>query len=90
MIEIDKRLIVVPIKVLVAFFSGVLLLSPVAILFLVDLSRGQSFGVVVVFLLAFVAVLSALKTNWDTMLVGLSAYMAVLVTFLSNLEQGRN
>ncbi|KAI1377282.1 hypothetical protein F4677DRAFT_415789 [Hypoxylon crocopeplum] len=89
-IEIDKRFIVVPIKVLVAFASGVLLLSPVAILFLVDLSRVQSFAVVVVFLFAFVAALSSLNTNWDTILVGLSAYMAVLVTFLSNLEQGRN
>lgn len=77
----------VPIKVLVAFTSGVLLLSPVAILFLVDLSRAQSFGVVVAFIFAFVAIMSSLNTNWDTILVGLSAYMAVLVTFLSNLEQ---
>lgn len=86
-IGIDEQFFVVPIKVLVAFTSGVLLLSPVAILFLVDLSRAQSFGVVVAFIFAFVAIMSSLNTNWDTILVGLSAYMAVLVTFLSNLEQ---
>ncbi|KAL7625510.1 hypothetical protein AAE478_004730 [Parahypoxylon ruwenzoriense] len=89
-IEINKRLFVVLIKVIVAFTSGVLLLSPIAILFLVDLSRAQSFGVVVSFLFLFVAVMSSLNTNWDTILVGLSAYMAVLVTFLSNLEQRIN
>ncbi|KAI0381740.1 hypothetical protein F5Y04DRAFT_254254 [Hypomontagnella monticulosa] len=86
-IGIDEKFFVVPIKVLVAFTSGVLLLSPVAILFLGDLSRGASFGVVVAFIFLFVAVMSSLNTNWDTILVGLSAYMAVLVTFLSNLEQ---
>ncbi|KAI1776179.1 hypothetical protein F4818DRAFT_373295 [Hypoxylon cercidicola] len=89
-LEIDKRRLVFPIKVTTAFTSGVLLLAPVAILFLGDLSKRVSFVVVVIFLFAFVAVMSYLKTNWDTMLVGLSAYMAVLVTFLSNLEQGKN
>ncbi|KAI1398089.1 hypothetical protein F4819DRAFT_46553 [Hypoxylon fuscum] len=88
-IEIDKRFFVITIKILVASTSGMLLLSPVAILFLLDLSREQSFGVVVSFLFLFVAVMSSLNTNWDTILVGLSAYTAVLVTFLSNLEQGR-
>ncbi|KAI1407020.1 hypothetical protein F5Y13DRAFT_183736 [Hypoxylon sp. FL1857] len=89
-IEIDKRLIIIPLKVLVAFASGVLLLSPVAILFLVDLTRAESFVVVVVFMFTFVAVMSSLNTNWYTILVGLSAYMAVLVTFLSNLAQERD
>ncbi|KAI1138874.1 hypothetical protein F5Y05DRAFT_382710 [Hypoxylon sp. FL0543] len=89
-IEIDKRLIIVPLKVLIAFGSGALLLSPVAILFLADLTRPQSFAVVVTFMFTFVAVMSYLNTNWHTILVGLSAYMAVLVTFLSNLAQGRN
>ncbi|KAI1075824.1 hypothetical protein F5B20DRAFT_366223 [Whalleya microplaca] len=89
-IEINNWIFVVIIKVLVAFASGVLLLSPIAILFLVDLSREASFGVIVAFLFAFVAVMISLNTNTYTVLVGLSAYMAVLVTFLSNLEQGRH
>ncbi|KAI0119606.1 hypothetical protein F4814DRAFT_412607 [Daldinia grandis] len=88
-LEIDNRILTVFFKVLVVFISGVLLLSPVAILLLVNLSRAQSFGVVVSFSFAFVAVLAWLNCNWDTILVGLSAYMAVLVTFLSNLEQAR-
>ncbi|KAI0840117.1 hypothetical protein F5Y06DRAFT_263687 [Hypoxylon sp. FL0890] len=89
-IDIDKRLIIAPLKVVAAFLSGALLLSPVAILFLVDLTRVISFVVVVVFMFAFVAVMSWLKTTWYTILVGLCAYMAVLVTFLSNLAQGRD
>ncbi|KAI1654060.1 hypothetical protein F4813DRAFT_372027 [Daldinia decipiens] len=88
-LEIDNRILVVAFKVLVVFTSGLLLLSPVAILLLVNLSRSLSFVVVVVFSFAFVAALTCLKSNWDTILVGLSAYMAVLVTFLSNLEQGK-
>ncbi|OTA61229.1 hypothetical protein K449DRAFT_434992 [Hypoxylon sp. EC38] len=89
-IEIDKRLIIIPLKVTVAFASGVLLLSPVAILFLGNLTKVGSFGVVVGFMFLFVAVMSWLNTNWHTILVGLSAYMAVLVTFLSNLSLGRD
>ncbi|OTA98632.1 hypothetical protein M426DRAFT_17230 [Hypoxylon sp. CI-4A] len=84
-VEIDSRVPLILIKVIVAFISGVLLLFPVAILFLVELSRVVSFVVVVVFIFAFVTVMSKLDANWDTILVGLSAYMAVLVTFLSNL-----
>ncbi|KAI2773462.1 hypothetical protein F4815DRAFT_488216 [Daldinia loculata] len=88
-LEIDNRILVVFLKVVVAFMSGVLLLFPVAILLLVNLSRAESFIVVVAFNFAFVAALAYLNCNWDTILVGLSAYMAVLVTFLSNLEQGK-
>ncbi|KAI0849939.1 hypothetical protein F5Y00DRAFT_261047 [Daldinia vernicosa] len=87
--EIDTRILTVFLKVVVVFASGVLLLSPVAILLLVSLSRAESFVVVVAFDFAFVAALTWLKCNWETILVGLSAYMAVLVTFLSNLEQGK-
>ncbi|KAI0129200.1 hypothetical protein F4776DRAFT_627826 [Hypoxylon sp. NC0597] len=89
-IEIDKRLVIILLKVIVAFASGVLLLSPVAILFLGNLTKVGSFGVVVGFMFLFVAVMSWLNTNWYTILVGLSAYMAVLVTFLSNLALGRD
>ncbi|OTB11447.1 hypothetical protein K445DRAFT_26609 [Daldinia sp. EC12] len=88
-IEISNGLLKLLIQILVIFGSGVLLLSPVAILFLVTLSRGLSFMVVVIFIFAFVAVLSCFNSKWDTILVGLSAYMAVLATFLSNLEQGK-
>ncbi|KAK6952006.1 hypothetical protein Daesc_006532 [Daldinia eschscholtzii] len=88
-IELSNLALIVFFKILVIFGSGVLLLSPVAILFLVDLPRDKSFGVVVAFIFAFVFVLACFNSNWDTILVGLSAYMAVLATFLSNLEQGR-
>ncbi|KAF3069004.1 hypothetical protein GL218_08223 [Daldinia childiae] len=88
-LEIDNWILVFLLKVVVVFMSGVLLLSPVAILLLVNLSRAESFIVVVAFNFAFVAALACLNCNWDTILIGLSAYMAVLVTFLSNLEQGK-
>ncbi|KAI2623196.1 hypothetical protein GGR54DRAFT_638439 [Hypoxylon sp. NC1633] len=83
-IEIEKRSVKIFFKILVASFSGALLLSPVAILFLVELSRGLSFVVVVAFLLLFVIALST-TASWETLLFGLSAYMAVLVTFLANI-----
>ncbi|KAI1466479.1 uncharacterized protein F4812DRAFT_465730 [Daldinia caldariorum] len=88
-VEISHSALKMFVKVSVVFGSGVLLLSPVAILFLVNLPRGLSFAVVVVFIFAFVVVLASFNSNWDTILVGLSAYMAVLATFLSNLEQGK-
>ncbi|KAI1479731.1 hypothetical protein F4774DRAFT_425656 [Daldinia eschscholtzii] len=88
-IELSNLALIVFFKILLIFGSGVLLLSPVAILFLVDLPRDKSFGVVVAFIFAFVFVLACFNSNWDTILVGLSAYMAVLATFLSNLEQER-
>ncbi|KAI1802959.1 hypothetical protein F4811DRAFT_572497 [Daldinia bambusicola] len=88
-IVISNRGLEVVFKILLVFVSGLLMLSPVAILFLANLPRGLSFGVVVVFSFAFVVVLALLNSNWETILVGLSAYMAVLATFLSNLEQGK-
>ncbi|OTA76826.1 hypothetical protein M434DRAFT_18434 [Hypoxylon sp. CO27-5] len=89
-IEINQRFMTISLKVIVAFVSGVLLLTPIAILFLVNLTKASSFGVVVSFLFLFVAVMSYFNTNLHTILVGLCAYMAILVTFLSNLSLGRD
>jgi hypothetical protein len=63
------------------------LLTPVGILYLVPLSKGLSAVVVVLFGIAFATFLSRLDNiTIDTILVGLSAYMAVLVTFLANVQ----
>ncbi|KAI8966123.1 hypothetical protein F5Y11DRAFT_213877 [Daldinia sp. FL1419] len=85
---INNQIFVIILKTLVVFVSGGLLICPMAILFLVNLSRVWSFVVVVFFNFAFGAVLVYQNYKLETILVGLSAYMAVLVTFLSNLQQG--
>ncbi|ORY71678.1 uncharacterized protein BCR38DRAFT_480171 [Pseudomassariella vexata] len=72
---------------ILALFSIVILCSPVAILLLASLSKETSLAVVVGFGFAFVIVMTSMGVKFDTVLVGLSAYMAVLVTFLANLQQ---
>jgi hypothetical protein len=65
----------------------ILLLAPVIVLYLGKLSRNQSTGVVVAFALLFVVFISIVPgAKTDVTLVGASAYLAVLVTFIANLE----
>ncbi|KAK0635394.1 hypothetical protein B0T17DRAFT_39984 [Bombardia bombarda] len=65
----------------------VLLLSPVGILYLGDLSKGWSALVVLIFGLVFTTAMTQVPAiTLDTILVGLAAYMAVLVTFLANIS----
>jgi hypothetical protein len=74
-------------KALVGIFTSSILLSPVAILYLVPLSKGAAFAVIVTFLLAFVITMVIADSRVVTMLFGLCAFMAVLVNFLSNVME---
>ena len=74
-------------KILLVSFSVLLLLTPVGILYLVDMTKSQSAGVVVCFVFVFSVAISLVPgTKYDKILVGLSAYMAVLVTFLAQVS----
>jgi hypothetical protein len=61
-------------------------LTPMAILLLVPLSMAGSLGVVFGFGLSFVFLLGSLKVDFNDLLLGFSAYIAVLATLLSNLS----
>jgi hypothetical protein len=73
----------------VALFCGAMLLAPVAILLLATLSESGSLGVVTGFGTLLVILLTLKGVTLDGMLIGLSAYIAVLGAFLSNLIQCR-
>ncbi|KAI1407021.1 hypothetical protein F5Y13DRAFT_183737 [Hypoxylon sp. FL1857] len=67
-------------KGLVAAASGILLMVPVGILLLKPMDSGKALAVVVCFSAAFVFVMVLLEQKFDKMLIGFSAYSAVLVT----------
>lgn len=73
----------------ITLLCGLVLVCPVAILFLVSMSDPQSLGVVLCFGTLFIFVLSMARVPVDTILVGFSAYMAVLTTLLSNIQESR-
>lgn len=89
-VYVDKdRLVVISIFVIVGLILG-LLLSPMLILFLANLSRWQSALVVIVFSIVSATGMSRLHhVKSDTVFIAMSAYMAVLVTFLANLQGGQ-
>lgn len=77
-------------RALVVFASGSLLLTPVLILYLAMPSKALSAVTVLIFTFLFSAAMSFVPSvKVDTILVGLCAYTAVLVSFLSNLAAGR-
>ncbi|KAK3326548.1 hypothetical protein B0H66DRAFT_163977 [Apodospora peruviana] len=64
-----------------------LLLCPMAILYLANLGRGYSALVVFLFGMLFTLILTQLpRIKLETIFLALCAYMAVLVTFLANLQ----
>ncbi|KAI0840115.1 hypothetical protein F5Y06DRAFT_248401 [Hypoxylon sp. FL0890] len=67
-------------KGLVAIGTGIILMLPVAILLLKPMGKVLSLVVVACFSVAFVFVMVLLEQKFDKMLVGFSAYSAVLVT----------
>lgn len=70
----------------VVFLSAFLLLSPALLLYLAPLGKVQSAIVVVTFVFIFTLSLSLVHDiRMDSVLVGVAAFMAVLVTFLANL-----
>ncbi|KAI1326861.1 hypothetical protein F5Y16DRAFT_219423 [Xylariaceae sp. FL0255] len=75
-----KRLI----KGLLVLLISATFLPPVAILYLIPLTKPLSFGVVIVFGVLFTAVLLAFDTSLTYLFAGVAAYLAILVTLLSN------
>ncbi|OTA76827.1 hypothetical protein M434DRAFT_18435 [Hypoxylon sp. CO27-5] len=67
-------------KGLVAFGTGIILMVPVGILLLKPMDGPKSLAVVICFSAAFVFVMVLLKQKFDKILIGFSAYSAVLVT----------
>ncbi|KAI0124241.1 hypothetical protein BJ170DRAFT_76758 [Xylariales sp. AK1849] len=71
-------------RALGSVFCMLVLVLPIAVLFLTSLSKGQSLGVVVVFGALFVLLLSGLDVKLERMLLGYSAYIAVMATLLQS------
>ncbi|KAI1391079.1 uncharacterized protein F4822DRAFT_171939 [Hypoxylon trugodes] len=71
---------------LVATGSGIILMVPVGILLLQPMDKVTSLVVVVCFGAAFIFVLMLLGKGLDTMLYSFSAYVAVLASFLANIQ----
>lgn len=73
----------------VAFLVLFLLLLPVALLYFLEPGKAVSFTVVIIFSLTFTVALSVVPTvRLEVILMGLSAYAAVLVAFLANFQGG--
>lgn len=72
---------------MISVFCGILLIAPVSILFLASLSRSESLVVVIAFSALYILSIQLTRVGLDGILLGLCAYIAVLVTFLANLEQ---
>ncbi|KAM7204088.1 hypothetical protein V8F20_003786 [Naviculisporaceae sp. PSN 640] len=68
-------------KCFLIFIGSILLVVPVSLLYLADLTRGQSFGIITGFTLLF-AIVTMLSKDWEVhkTLVAVCAYCAVLFT----------
>lgn len=78
-------------KLVLIFTSAVMLLIPVGLLYFYtdnDGHRGKlvSFIITCASTIVFVVVITCLETNYGRALVGLCAFVAVLVSFLANLS----
>ncbi|RYP51357.1 hypothetical protein DL768_003285 [Monosporascus sp. mg162] len=72
---------------MLALMACALFLTPVGTLYLGPLSPGGLFGVTVAFSFVFVVIMVILERRTGPMLLGISAYMAVINVFLSNANQ---
>jgi hypothetical protein len=72
-------------KAILGLCCAFMLVAPVALLLLAPLSKAGSLAVVTGFGALFMLFLSSLEMKPDALLVGVSAYFAVLVSLLSNL-----
>jgi hypothetical protein len=76
--------------VVIGLLGLVLFLLPVAVLYFLEPGKGLSAALVIVFGIAFTVALSLVPgIRLDVILVGLSAYVAVLVAFLANFQGGQ-
>ncbi|KAI1075825.1 hypothetical protein F5B20DRAFT_594626 [Whalleya microplaca] len=73
-------------RLLLGMAGLLLLLPPISVLYLAELSKPGYFAVVVACAGVFVVALTAIEERSGHFLVGLCTYFAVLVTFLSNLQ----
>jgi hypothetical protein len=71
-------------RILTTTVGSLLILVPVGILYLGGLSKPASFVVVVVFSFIFATAMLTVEKRLGHVLVGVVAYIAVLVTFLAN------
>ncbi|KAI1377281.1 hypothetical protein F4677DRAFT_50768 [Hypoxylon crocopeplum] len=76
-------------KGLIAAGTGVILMVPIGILLLQPLDKAQSLGVVICFGAAFIFIMTLLNMKLEKMLISISAYLAVLVSFLANTQEGK-
>ncbi|KAK3373624.1 hypothetical protein B0T24DRAFT_679035 [Lasiosphaeria ovina] len=83
----DHGRLKVMLTISVVLITIVLLLTPMVLLYLTNIGKGLSVGIVVIFGVSFTSIMASLPDiKLDTVFIGMSAYMAVLVTFLANLQ----
>ncbi|RYP57424.1 hypothetical protein DL769_009477 [Monosporascus sp. CRB-8-3] len=75
------------VKAVLALVGCALFLAPVGILSMGSLPPRSLFGVTVAFCLVFIVLMVGLERRTGPMLLGISAYMAVMNVFLSNANQ---
>ena len=71
-------------RALVGIVCGFSLLTPVAILMLCNLDPGQSLVVIAIFGVSLIVVMVWRQMHLDAVLLGLSAYLAVIVSLVAN------
>jgi hypothetical protein len=83
---LNSELLVYIIRGALGLCCILLLMAPVAILLLADLTNPESFGVMISFGTMFMFVLGTLGIKLEGMLIGFCAYLAVLTACLVNLR----
>lgn len=78
---VDEGTVEWVLKCFLLFIGSILLVVPVGLLYLADLTKGQSFGIITGFTLLF-GIVTMLSKNWEMYktLVVVCTYYAVLIT----------
>lgn len=87
-VTVASTTVQVIVVIAIVLAAGALLIAPVAVLFLAELTNPQSIAVLVLFAVAFTVTISLNGVKADNIFLGLSAYLAVLVSCLANLQGG--
>lgn len=74
-------------RICTGLFCSAMLIAPMAILLLVELSDAASLGVIAAFGGILITFLSLLSVGLDGIMLGFCAQVAVLATFLANVRQ---
>jgi hypothetical protein len=75
-------------QVLVVFFGALMLLSPTGLMYLLELSKSASYGLVVGFVVVFSIAFVVADATFEHVLVGTCAYVAVLISILVQTQGG--